>query len=176
MKTQFYRTPFQALVPPAGSRVARRGTNIFARQISQSIQSGGIPASVASKVAPSAHSNGNGVTTSPTGAAVSQNNAAKVTQIAPTVVPSFLGPPGAPSAGTLGALSVLDSALQSAGIDPNSLGMVAHDDIAAFPGGSWVNHLITLTAGGHVESFSTDLMMLNPNVAVTEIKHLIGVG
>ncbi len=74
-------------------------------------------------------------------------------------------------------LQVLAQALQAAGIDPGSLGMVAHDDTVGYPGGgAWVNHLITLQAGSHVENFSADLMMKSPNVTVNEIKRLIAMG
>lgn len=73
-------------------------------------------------------------------------------------------------------MNQLAGALTAAGIDPSGLNMTAHDDQAYYPTGSWTNHLITLTANGHTESFMADLTNLNPNVAVTEIKRLMTMG
>ena len=84
--------------------------------------------------------------------------------------------PGAPSAFTLSVMAQLSTALQAAGIDPKSLNMVAHDDVATYPGASYVNRLITLQAGNRVENFMADLTAINPNVAVQEIKRLISMG
>lgn len=84
--------------------------------------------------------------------------------------------PGPASAETQSAIAQLADALQAAGIDPNQLSMVAHDDVAGFPGGSYTNQLITLKANGNVEHFSAKLIPINPNVAVTEIKRLLGMG
>ena len=83
---------------------------------------------------------------------------------------------GAISSVTLDGLNKLTAALQAAGIDPNSLSMVAHDDQVYYPGSSWTNYEITLNANGHTESFAANLVVLNPNVAVTEIKHLLALG
>jgi hypothetical protein len=145
--------------------------NPFSDQIAQAIQSKQIvPANQAAQTltapAPSA--------APATILSASQNPVAKT--VPDAIIPSFLGQPGAPGAATMNALSVLSNALQNAGIDPKSLGMVPHDDPASYPGGSYENHLITLNARGHVTSISSDLMMLNPNVAVTEIKSLLANG
>lgn len=85
---------------------------------------------------------------------------------------------GSPTSGntTLDAANALSAALRAAGIDPGTLGIVAHDDQVTYPGGSYVNHLLTLKAGSHVENFMADLTLTNPNVAVTEIKHLLSMG
>ena len=83
---------------------------------------------------------------------------------------------GTISSVTLDGLNQLVAALRAAGIDPNSLNMVAHDDPVYFPGTSWTNTEITLTANGHTENFGANLIVLNPNVAVTEIKHLLALG
>ena len=50
--------------------------------------------------------------------------------------------------------------------------MSAHDDNVIYPGGGYTNHLISLTANGHDTNIDANLMMMNPNVAVTEIKRL----
>lgn len=80
----------------------------------------------------------------------------------------------APAADASSPVDVLSAALQAAGIDPKALGMSAHDQICTYPGGSYINHLITVTApNGRTQDYMSNLMMLSPNVTVTEIKHLL---
>ncbi len=52
--------------------------------------------------------------------------------------------------------------------------MVAHDDAVGYPGGAgWVNHLITVTAGGRSENIDIGLMDINPDVAAMDIKRML---
>jgi hypothetical protein len=75
---------------------------------------------------------------------------------------------------TQAAMGVLSDALQAAGINPQSLNMYAHDDYVSYPVGvGYMNHLISLTANGHDTNIDANLMMINPNVAVTEIERLM---
>lgn len=80
---------------------------------------------------------------------------------------------GVPGEFTLATMNSLTQALQAAGINPNSLNMIAHDDVATYPTGAYQNRTITVLANGHVENFSADLTAINPNVAVVEIKRLL---
>jgi hypothetical protein len=69
----------------------------------------------------------------------------------------------------------LSAALSAAGIDPGTLGLKGHDDIVDFPGGGYMLHTIDVTAGGRTEHLLANLVALAPRVAVTEIKHMLGV-
>jgi hypothetical protein len=74
-------------------------------------------------------------------------------------------------------VDALAAALVSLGIDPQSLKMVAHNDPVAFPGGGWINHLITVTtATGKEETFMADLVGKTPQVAAVEVQELIRMG
>ncbi len=71
-------------------------------------------------------------------------------------------------------VDTLTAALQRAGINTASLTMVAHDDAVGYPGGAgWVNHLITVTAGGRSENIDIGLMDINPDVAAMDIKRML---
>lgn len=107
--------------------------------------------------------------------AVATTTAAPAAQSAANVQTASLASSGVSSIAQ-SAFDQLTSALRAAGIDPSSLNITAHDDSVYYPGGGWTNHLITLTAGGHTENFGAELTAANPNVAVTEIKHLLSMG
>jgi hypothetical protein len=71
-------------------------------------------------------------------------------------------------------VDTLTAALQRAGINTNSLSIVAHDDTVSYPNSSgWVNHLITVTAGGRSENIDISLMNINPDVAAMDIKRML---
>lgn len=71
-------------------------------------------------------------------------------------------------------IDTLTAALQRAGVNTASLTMVAHDDAVGYPGGAgWVNHLITVTAGGRSENIDIGLMNINPDVAAMDIKRML---
>jgi hypothetical protein len=80
---------------------------------------------------------------------------------------SDLTPPANP-------VDTLTAALQRAGINTNSLSIVPHDDNVTYPNSSgWVNHLITVTAGGRSENIDIGLMNINPDVAAMDIKRML---
>jgi hypothetical protein len=71
-------------------------------------------------------------------------------------------------------VDTLTAALQRAGINTNSLSIVPHDDNVTYPNSSgWVNHLITVTAGGRSEKIDIGLMNINPDVAAMDIKRML---
>ena len=71
------------------------------------------------------------------------------------------------------ALDILSAALRAAGIDPAGLNLVQHSDVVGYPGGSYTDNEITMTTAQGVHSFNVELVLQNPNVAVTEIGHFL---
>lgn len=78
--------------------------------------------------------------------------------------------------GDAAILQSLKNALGLAGVDFSSLGLEAHNDIVTYPGGAYLNSYISVTANGHTEGLMTNLVGINPNVAVLDIKHMLGQG
>jgi hypothetical protein len=68
----------------------------------------------------------------------------------------------------------LKDALTAAGIGYDGLGLGAHEDIVTYPGGSYINRYISVNTNGHVEGLMTDLVGINPKVAVLDIKRMLG--
>jgi hypothetical protein len=73
-------------------------------------------------------------------------------------------------------LQTLKDALTAAGINADGLGLATHEDIVTSPGGSYVNRYISVETHGHEEGLMTNLVALNPNVAVFDIKRMLGQG
>ncbi len=73
-------------------------------------------------------------------------------------------------------LQALKDALSAAGVNVEGLGLAAHNDVVTYPGGAYTNRYISVTANGHEEGLMTDLVGINPNVAVLDIKHMLGKG
>ncbi len=68
----------------------------------------------------------------------------------------------------------LKDALTAAGVSFDGLGLAAHQDVVTYPGGSYVNRYISVNTNGHEEGLMTDLVAMNPNVAVVDIKNMLG--
>jgi hypothetical protein len=68
----------------------------------------------------------------------------------------------------------LKDALTAAGIGYDGLDLGAHEDIVTYPGGSYINRYISVNTNGHVEGLMTDLVSINPKVAVLDIKRMLG--
>jgi len=71
------------------------------------------------------------------------------------------------------AVSALNTALQKAGIDPSRVKINAHDDEVWYPGGSYTNDLLTVTANGKSYDFDASLTLEAPNVTVTDVQHAL---
>ncbi len=78
--------------------------------------------------------------------------------------------------GDAAALQNLKDALTAAGINWDSLGLATHQDLVTSPGGSYVNRYISVETNGHEEGLMTDIVATNPNVAVFDIKRMLGQG
>ncbi len=78
------------------------------------------------------------------------------------------------AAADVAVVQSLKDALDAAGINYSNLDLAAHEDVVTYPGGSYVNRYISVNTNGHVEGLMTDLVGINPNVAVLDIKHMLG--
>jgi hypothetical protein len=68
----------------------------------------------------------------------------------------------------------LQDALAAAGINTAGLGLAAHEDVVTYPGGSYINRYISVNTNGHVAGLMTDLVSINPKIAVLDIKRMLG--
>lgn len=70
----------------------------------------------------------------------------------------------------------LKQALTAAGVSFESLGLAAHEDVVAYPGGSYIHRYISVRNNltGHVDGLMTDLVAMNPQIAVVDIQRMLG--
>lgn len=82
----------------------------------------------------------------------------------------------APAATTpAAALDVLRAALRKANIEPSGLNLYYEEIPVYYPGGSYVNHFVTLElASGRKESYDVNLMLKNPWLTAFEIGRFMG--
>lgn len=104
-----------------------------------------------------------------------QSSAAATT---PTV--NATAEPAAAAASPKDAKSLLGEAMQRAGLDPTQYAMSLWSETVYYPGGqflqagSYVNNFITVDLGAKGKAnFSSDLMVRNPEVTVSEIQQLL---
>jgi len=87
--------------------------------------------------------------------------------------------PRAAQAGALGGgeaadpVSVLKTALEKAGLDPERFSFTESREPVWWPGGTYVNHQILFEAGAAREYYDVALMLRNPEVTVIEIRRLL---
>lgn len=86
--------------------------------------------------------------------------------------------PGAPAAGTPDpppptAIDALKAALVRAGVDTTNMQFQEHQDVVTYPGGSYVNDLISFQSGDKTHEYMTNLVSIAPQVTVTEIQQLL---
>ena len=68
----------------------------------------------------------------------------------------------------------LKAGLIAAGIDISGMQFTEHRDLETYPGGSYVNDMISLkTSTGQSHEYMTDLVAIAPQVTVTEIQQLL---
>jgi len=71
-------------------------------------------------------------------------------------------------------ISRLGDALKAAGLDPAAFGITAHEDTVWYPGGTYMNRMLTVNLpNGRTENFDTNLTNLRPDVTVIEIQRLL---
>ena len=75
---------------------------------------------------------------------------------------------------TPSVIDTLKAALVQAGMDISGMQFTQHKDIVTYPGGSYVNDLISFqAANGQSHDYMTNLVSIAPQVTVTEIQHLM---
>jgi hypothetical protein len=73
------------------------------------------------------------------------------------------------------AMGVLGEALRKVGIEPSGLNLNYEETTVGYPGGSYINRLITCElSNGLKESYDVGLMMKNPGLTAFEIQRQIG--
>jgi hypothetical protein len=71
-------------------------------------------------------------------------------------------------------VAALEAALTASGVDVSQLQFNEHQDLCTYPGGSYINDLITVQdASGQTADYMTNLVALNPQVTVTEIQEMM---
>lgn len=71
-------------------------------------------------------------------------------------------------------IDTLKAALLNAGMDITGMEFTEHRDLVTYPGGSYINDLISLkTSGGRTHDYMTDLVAIAPQVTVVEIQQLL---
>lgn len=82
--------------------------------------------------------------------------------------------PPAKSSDPSPVIDALKAALTQAGVDISGMQFDQHQDIVTYPGGSYVNDLITLQApNGRSHDYMTNLVAIAPQVTVNEIQQLM---
>ena len=161
-------------------------SNLFKKHVSAAV---GELNTTSPQAAPSTPSTQPGTTTSSTptpdwrqlfsGAAMAAASSAPAGAASASGAPNLKQTAAAKTAGSdptppANPVDTLTAALQRAGINTNSLLIVPHDDTISYPNSAgWVNHLITVTGGGHSENIDVSLMNINPDVAAMDIKRML---
>jgi hypothetical protein len=71
------------------------------------------------------------------------------------------------------AMTVLEAAMRRHGMNPGVYNLSYSEQVVAYPGGSYVNKLITADFGnGKSEQYMADLVLRNPDVAAVEMQRL----
>jgi hypothetical protein len=68
----------------------------------------------------------------------------------------------------------LRDALTAAGVNISGLGLIAHNDVEGYPGGTYVNRYISVSTPNGYAGLMTDLVGVDPKVAVLDIKRMLG--
>ena len=85
--------------------------------------------------------------------------------------PTTLAPPAASGAG----MQKLLDTLRALGMSTAGLTISYNEEAVGYPGGSYMNRLITVTSGGKTEQFSAELTERNPLVTAYEMQRYFGV-
>ncbi len=70
-------------------------------------------------------------------------------------------------------LQSLKDALSAAGINVQGLNLTLHDTTETYPGGSYENRYISVDTPNGSAGLMTDLVAINPNIAVQDIKRML---
>jgi hypothetical protein len=95
-----------------------------------------------------------------------------------TPAPSTAAPPSAPAPQVTAerhpAMAALRSALTAMGMPFAGVDMEYNEQVVGYPGGSYINRLITVRgAGGRVENFDADLTLKNPQIAAVDLANFM---
>lgn len=71
-------------------------------------------------------------------------------------------------------MQALKDALGAAGINTDGLDLRPHTEVVTYPGGAYINRYISVQAHGHEEGLMTDLVAMNPKIAVLDIQRMMG--
>ncbi len=70
-------------------------------------------------------------------------------------------------------MAALKAALIANGMDISGMQFSEHRDLVTYPGGSYINDLISLQTGTKSHEYMANLVALNPQVTVNEIQQLL---
>lgn len=88
--------------------------------------------------------------------------------------PAASGSPAAAQQVEMDPVAVLKNALRAAGMNPDGFNLTESREIVGYPGGSYVNHLITAEFGGGLrECYGVELMLRNPQLTVLEMRRAL---
>ena len=81
--------------------------------------------------------------------------------------------PAATGSGATPVIDVLKAALTQAGIDISGMQFNQHQDVVSYPGGSYINDLVSFQVGDKTHEYMANLVSIAPQVTVTEIQQLM---
>ena len=93
--------------------------------------------------------------------------ATAATATATKVTPSAL-------TGDAAVVQSLKDALTAAGVNVQGLGLDIHNDVERYPGGTYLNRYISVDTPNGSAGLMTDLVALDPKIAVGDIKRMLG--
>lgn len=83
------------------------------------------------------------------------------------------GATAAPTGTTDPTVALLEAALAASGVDTSQLQFNEHRDLETYPGGSYINDIITVQDGGKTANYMTNLVAAAPQVTVTLIQEMM---
>ncbi len=76
--------------------------------------------------------------------------------------------------GDAAVVQSLKDALAAAGVNVEELGLNIHNDVERYPGGTYLNRYIAVDTPYGSAGLMTDLVALDPKIAVLDIKRMLG--
>lgn len=114
-----------------------------------------------------------------TSASTTAGGASNASKVAPagTSQSTSTHPAAAPARSDLtgddAVVQALKDALAAAGINYQNLNLTAHANVEGYPGGSYLNRYISVDTPGGSAGLMTDLVSIDPKVAVQDIKRML---
>jgi len=73
------------------------------------------------------------------------------------------------------AVAALEAAMRKRGLAPEAMRLTYSEQSVSYPGGAYMNRLITADfGGGRTEQYMADLVLRNPDVAAVEMARMLG--